>query len=341
MPGVMQTAGPALRILGSGCHHPARRLPSSDFDTQLGLAPGASEAATGVAWRGVADAGETASWMAARAAQAALSAAGIGGDALDAIVSTCAVMEQPIPCQAALVQRALGLGDSGIPAFDLNATCLGFLVALDLVAAGIASGRYRRVLVVASELPSRGLRADDPLTAPLFGDGAAALVLGAATPGEDSALLAWRMETYADSADACRIRGGGTRIAPGDPAHREIDPDVYRFEMDGPATFRLAGRRLPRLLERLLASAGVGLDAIDCVVPHQASGGGLDRIVRALRLPEARVVRILAEHGNQVAASLPHALHHAIVEGRLQRGQTCLLLGTGAGLSLAGAVLRY
>ncbi|MGO3127662.1 MAG: 3-oxoacyl-[acyl-carrier-protein] synthase III C-terminal domain-containing protein [Luteimonas sp.] len=328
-----------LRILGSGCHHPAQRVASTAFDARLGLTPGSSEAATGVAMRGVAADDETASWMAARAAEAALQAAGIEGSALDAIVSTCAVMEQPIPCQAALVQRALGLGGSGIPAFDINATCLGFLVALDLIHASIAAGRYRRVLVVASEVPSRGLRADDPVTAPLFGDGAAAVVLGAAAPGEDSALLAWRMETFADGADACRIRGGGTRIAPGDP--RNDDRDAYRFEMDGPATFRMAGRRLPRLLTRLLESAGLALGDLDCIVPHQASGGGLDRIVQALRLPEARTVRILGEHGNQVAASLPHALHHAIAAGRMQRGQTCLLLGTGAGLSVGGAVLRY
>jgi len=333
-------AAPAgLRILGTGCHHPAQRVASTVFDTRLGLAPGSSEAATGVAMRGIAGDEETASWMAARAAEAALQAAGIDGRALDAIVSTCAVMEQPIPCQAALVQRALDLGGSGIPAFDINATCLGFLAALDLIAASIAAGRYRRVLVVASEVPSRGLRADDPVTAPLFGDGAAAVVLGAAAPDEDSALLAWRMETFAEGADACRIRGGGTRIAPGDP--RNDDRDAYRFEMDGPATFRMAGRRLPRLLTRLLESAGLALDGLDCVVPHQASGGGLDRIVQALRLPEARTVRILGEHGNQVAASLPHALHHAITAGRLQRGQTCLLLGTGAGLSVGGAVLRY
>jgi len=333
-------AAPAgLRILGTGCHHPAQRVASTVFDTRLGLAPGSSEAATGVAMRGIAGDEETASWMAARAAEAALQAAGIDGRALDAIVSTCAVMEQPIPCQAALVQRALDLGGSGIPAFDINATCLGFLVAVDLIAASIAAGRYRRVLVVASEVPSRGLRADDPVTAPLFGDGAAAVVLGAAAPDEDSALLAWRMETFAEGADACRIRGGGTRIAPGDP--RNDDRDAYRFEMDGPATFRMAGRRLPRLLTRLLEAAGLALDGLDCVVPHQASGGGLDRIVQALRLPEARTVRILGEHGNQVAASLPHALHHAITAGRLQRGQTCLLLGTGAGLSVGGAVLRY
>ncbi|NYZ61488.1 3-oxoacyl-[acyl-carrier-protein] synthase III C-terminal domain-containing protein [Luteimonas deserti] len=328
-----------LRILGTGCHHPARRVASTVFDARLGLPPGGSEAATGVAMRGIAGDDETASWMAARAAEAALRAAGIDGGALDAIVSTCAVMEQPIPCQAALVQRALGLGASGIPAFDINATCLGFLVALDLIDVSIAAGRYRRVLVVASDVPSRGLRAEDPVTAPLFGDGAAAVVLGAAAPGEPSALLAWRMETYADGADACRIRGGGTRVAPGDP--RNDDRDAYRFEMDGPATFRMAGRRLPRLLARLLEAAGLPVDALDCIVPHQASGGGLDRIVQALRLPEARTVRILGEHGNQVAASLPHALHHAIDSGHLQRGQTCLLLGTGAGLSVGGAVLRY
>ncbi|WP_236621792.1 3-oxoacyl-[acyl-carrier-protein] synthase III C-terminal domain-containing protein [Luteimonas huabeiensis] len=328
-----------LRILGTGCHHPAARIPSTTFDARWQRAAGATFAATGVRERGVAAADETASWMAAEAARAALGAAGLAATDLDAIVSACSVMEQPIPCQAALVQRALGLERSGIPAFDVNATCLSFLVALELAATSIACGRHRRVLVVASEVPSRGLRPDDADTAALFGDGAAAAVLGADEGGGASALLSSRMATYAAGADLCRLRGGGTRLPPA--AIGDDDRHATCFEMDGPAIYRAAARHLPRFFASLLADAGADVADLACIVPHQASGGGLDHMARTLRLPPGRVMRILDGHGNQVAASIPHALHHAIAQGRLRRGELCLLLGTGAGLSLGGAVLRY
>lgn len=113
------------------------------------------------------------------------------------------------------------------------------------------------------------------------------------------------------------------------------------FRMDGQAAFRVTGRRLPRFLKRLLAGAGLGREQIDLVVPHQASAQGLTHAREILGFSAERVINIFATHGNQIAASLPTALHHAIASGRLRRGDTALLLGSSAGISLGGAVLRY
>lgn len=328
-----------LRIIASGAYLPRNRVPSQVFDQRWGKPAGWVQRHSGVALRGHAAADERASWMGAQAAHAALQQAGLTTGDIDCIVSACGVMEQAIPCQAVLLQRALGLGDSGVPSFDVNATCLGFVVALELVGSLLALGRYRRVLIVCSDIPSVGLDPDDPMTAPLFGDGAVALLVEQAAEAHGSSLLATRLRTYGDGAALCQVPtcGTGMRLADDVAAYRA----AHHFQMQGKALYREAARRLPGFLRDLLKAAGLALDACEVIVPHQASGQALDHLQRVLGLPPERMVRILAEQGNQLAASLPMALHQALLDGRLRRGGHALLIGTGAGLALGGAVLRY
>ncbi|WP_184621642.1 3-oxoacyl-[acyl-carrier-protein] synthase III C-terminal domain-containing protein [Xanthomonas sp. 3058] len=327
-----------LRILGTGCHVPATEVTSQQLDERWQLPAGTTFTRLGVATRHYVGEGETASSMGAAAAQQALASAGIDASQIDCLISACGVMEQPIPCQAVLIQRALGLGDSGIPAFDVNATCLSFLVALDMAANALALGRYRRMLIVSSEVASAGLDASTPATAGLFGDGAAAVVVARSAANEGSALLSSRLSSYGNGADLCSVRGGGTRY----PHGEDSAPGAARvFRMDGRGAYRFAARHLPAFWDQLLRDAGTTTAALRYLVPHQASGGGLDHVVQALALRPDQVVRILHATGNQVAASLPHALHHARVEQQLQRGDLFALLGTGAGLAIGGMVLRY
>ena len=257
---------------------------------------------------------------------------------LDAIVAVGSVPAQAIPCTAAFLHRELGLGRSGIAAFDVNATCLGFLAALDLVAQGIATGRFRRVLLVASEVASAGLNWDDTITAGLFGDGAGAIVLG--TPLRPGPMLrATRLQTFSEGAEHCQIRAYGTRTN-----FREY-PEAFQqgshFEMNGRETYRLAASVLPTFLDDLLADARIGASDVDAWIAHQASGGALKHLQRHLGLPEQRFAMILHDHGNQISASLPLALHHARSCGLAKPGGILALVGTGAGLSVGGAVLEY
>src|SRR5690606_29544664 len=129
--------------------------------------------------RGVADEHETSSAMGAAAAREALAMAGWEDGAFDVLVGACAVMEQPIPGTSVLIQDALGLGKSGIWAFDINQTCLSFLTALDVVAMGMETGRFKRAVIVASDIASAGLDKAEPQTFAIFGDGAAAICLEA------------------------------------------------------------------------------------------------------------------------------------------------------------------
>ena len=328
-----------LRILGTGEHVPATCIESHMLDERWGKATGWTFKHAGIERRYYAGEDETTSSMAAMAAHSALTAAGLQAQDLDCIVSACSVMEQAIPCSGVLIQRQLGLEESGIPAFDINATCLSFVAALDLLSTAIAVGRYQRVLIVSSEIASAGLRWDDAETTMLFGDGAAAVVLGGADDVGDGELLGTHFETFSAGADLCQVRSGGTRIRP-----RTDMAGFLRgacFEMQGRATYRMAAQRLPRFLERLFDRTRVGLDQLSCIVPHQASAKGLAHLEAALKLPSDMLVKMLATRGNQMAASIPVTLHHAITSGRLQRGNLMALVGSGAGLSFGGAILRY
>jgi len=330
--------GLPLAVIGSGEYQPMRVLDSTQFDRRFGRRRGWTERQLGVASRRFVGEGETSSMMGATAALKALAAARLAPHEVDCIISACAVMEQPIPCLAAQIQRQLGLGDSGIAAFDVNATCLGFLVALDMAACAFAAGRWRRALIVSSEIASAGLNPDDEATAPLFGDGAAAVVVEA-RPDAPSRLLAAQLETYGNGSELCQLRAGGTRLSP------HVDLDGFwagsYFQMDGLALYRRAADMFPAFFARLLGKAGIAIDEIAWVIPHQASGRAIDHVVRLLGLPATRTVRILHDHGNQIAASLPVALHHALSQLPVARGDCLLLLGTGAGLALGGVVLRY
>lgn len=329
----------SLRILGTGEHVPATRIESLALDQRWAKAPGWTLRHAGIERRYYAAEHETTSSMGAMAARAALTAAGMEASELDCIVSACSVMEQAIPCTGALIQRQLGLGESGIPAFDINATCLSFVAALDLLSHAIAMGRYRRVLIVSSEIASAGLRADDPETAMLFGDGAAAVVLGGADTADGAELLGAHFETFSAGAELCQVRSGGTRIRPRSDMAAFLRGAC--FEMQGRATYRMAAQRLPKFLDRLFERAQVKLAGLRCIVPHQASAKGLAHLENALKLPSDMLVKVLATRGNQMAASIPVTLHHAITSGRVQRGDLMALVGSGAGLSFGGAILRY
>lgn len=326
-----------LEVLGTGEYVPLRRMDSDVFDRRWGKPSGWTREQTGVASRAFMDEGESAVTMGAQAARRALENAGLEAAQLDAIISVGSVPYQAIPCTAVFLQRALLLEDSGTPAFDVNATCLGFLVALDLVAQAIATGRLETVLIIASEPASVGLDWDDPVTAGLFGDGAAAVVVGKARRSE-AALLASHMRTYSAGLEHCQIRGGGSRLSP--RADPQAAATAAVFEMQGRQTYRLAAELLPGFLATLLERACVDADAIDMWVPHQASGRAIGHLQRALALPAERIVTTLEDLGNQVSASLPTALHRGLAGGRIRPGSMVALVGSGAGLSFGGAVLR-
>lgn len=331
--------GTPLRIAGTGVYHPRTRVSSANIDERLQKGAGWTEANFMIRERGVAGSLETSSSMGAAAAIQACEAAGVAPADVDVIIGACGVMEQPIPGTSVLIQEKLGLGSSGIPAFDVNATCLSFLAALDVVAMGFACGRWKTALIVSSDIASAALDFSDPGASVIFGDGAAAAVIERSEGDDGPSLLGSRIETYGSGFQLCELRSGGTRLRP----HEDLDGflSASKFRMDGPAVYRAARKRAPRLMHKLLTSAGVSLDDIALVIPHQASAHGLNYLHDVLGIPQEKIVNVFHSCGNQIAASLPTALHEAASSQRLRRGDLALLIGTAAGISIGGAVIRY
>ena len=322
---------PTASILGTGTALDLPIATSLALDLAHDLPPGQIERLTGVVQRPRAG-GRDQVALATEAALAALADAGTEAGSLDAILHTAAVPYQTIPATAPLVQQALGLPDGAVAAYDIGATCLGFLAALQHAAAMVEAGRWRRVLVVASERISDNLDWRVPSTAGLFGDGAGAAVVGRGPGGLRIGPVV--LQTHPSGYEAARLRAGGTRLGAG------AMPDEMRFVMDGPALFGLTRRRFEAFVLGNLRAAGLGLDDIALVVPHQASPVALRLMARALGVGEDRLVDLSATHGNQVAASLPVTLDHARRAGRIAPGARVLLLGTAAGVTFGTALLE-
>lgn len=325
----------AVKITGIAQYLPHAKVYSSELDKQLGLSSGSVQKKSGLISRHFASADETTSYMGAQAASQALNNAQCTLNDIDVIISACGASEQLLPCTAALIQKQLGLEHSGIPCFDINSTCLSFLTALDTASYLIAGGRYKRALIVSSDIPSAGLNWKDMETCTIFGDGAAACILEQSDGS--SKILASHMLTHSSGLEYCRVEAGGTRIPPAKP----FDHQLGLFQMDGKKVFKLASQLLIESMEQLFSQVKITLSDIDWVVPHQASLLAMHHVRKRLAIPKEKWVDIYATHGNQMAASMPSALAHYINAGKIQRGQLIYILGTGAGISASGMILEY
>lgn len=325
-----------LRVIATGRCLPPHGVSAAEIDRRTGMVPGWTIRKTGVETRfHVQD--ETAPGMAAAALRDAISRGTWGDSPPDLLIGASGTPHQPIPCTAALVSREMGWDQ--VPCFDVNATCLSFVAALQVAGGLIAAGTHSRIAIVSSEIASKGLNWKEPEAAALMGDGAAAVLLEA-DPTGDSALLASAMETWPQGAAFTEIRGGGSRL-PSTAYRPGVNCADFLFHMDGPAVFRIAAEKLDAFVTSLLGAEAGRWDGVDWVVPHQASAPGLRRMARRLGIPQEKMVVTVQDQGNVIAASIPLALHEVITSGRLGRGQTVLLLGTSAGFSLGAALLRY
>lgn len=324
-----------VAIAGTGAYLPHRMESAEAFDLEWGLRSGTTARANGVERRHCAGAGETASMMAAAAVRMTVDGLPAGLDWIDRLVVASIMPEQPIPTTAALTAARLSFGRP-VAAYDINASCLGFLQALEAGATAIAAGLSHGSAIAAVDLASLGVERTDRHTAPLFGDGAAAAIL---VPSDGaSTILAIALETHPMGAELCEIRAGGSRF---NPVRPPPSPRDYLFRMDGAALARLAMEHLPGFITRVLDQAGVRMADIACVIPHQASRLGLKFLRNWLEPDGPPMIDILATHGNQVSASLPTALHAAVTTGALRRGQLGLMVGTAAGFGMGAMVFRY
>ena len=314
------------RILGTGGYLPERVVTNAELETIVDTTDAWIRERSGIEQRHLVRDGETCSDLAERASRLALEAAGISAQDLDLIVVATTTPDQYFPSTACILQRRLDV--HGCPAFDVQAVCAGFVYALSVADKFVRTGSARPALVVGSETFSRILNWEDRSTCVLFGDGAGAVVLGAAdSPGILSTHL------HADGAykEMLEIPGG---IGNGDYANN-------RVTMKGNEVFRFAVTNLSKIVDETLKANGLTKEDIDWLIPHQANLRIIQATARKLQLPMDRVVVTVGDHANTSAASVPLALDRAVRDGRVQRGQLLLMEAIGGGFTWGSALVRY
>lgn len=327
-------------ILGSGHIVPGAPVASATLDARLGLLPGTLESVTGVRSRHF-SCGESQIDLSRAAALRALDDANLAPSDVDLVVSAAGIPYQTLPSTAPLIQRALGIADGQAAAFDVNSTCLSFMTGLETAFRAVQSGQSDVALVIAADLASRALPWEkQPDVAALFGDGAAAVVVGRCPTGDQGVRIsATMMRTYPSAYEACEIAAGGTRF----DFHADFESFAAHtlFRMDGKALFRITRRHFNGFVDALLARAGWSKADVDVVVPHQASPHALAHLASHVGFDAAKLIDITRTYGNQIAASLPTALDVARKTQRIGSGARVLLLGTSAGVSFGGMALEF
>lgn len=319
-----------VKITSTGIYVPPKTQTAAELAEIIGRSEKWILSRAGVKERRLAE--EPMDVIGAKAAREALG----DGPAPDCILNASATPLQLIPDSSVYIQQALGY--EGIPSWSVHSTCLSFIVALVNASSLITTGIYKRILIVSSETGTPWRYMKEPESAALFGDGAAAVVLEAAKEGEESALLDWEMKTWPEGADLTTFRGAGTRRPPDRPDLTK--PEDNYFHMKGPAVFRMARNKVKGMFDTLFERNHISAKDIDWLIPHQASGRGVAS-AEEYGFKMDKVVNIVGQYGNCIAASMPMALAIADKEGKLERGQTLLLGGTGAGLSVAFALIRW
>jgi len=320
-------------IVGWGKYVPERVLTNDDLARMVDTSDKWIRSRTGIRERRLVGEGETTCSMALAASRDALKVAEVKPADLDMIIVATSSPDYLIPSAANILQAQLGATHAG--AFDLRAGCAGFVYALAVASQFIATGTYRNVLVVGSEVISRFVNWKDRRTCVLFGDGAGAVVLQSSDVV--TGLLSFVLGSDGSDYDALIVPGGGCAI----PFSQEVlDQGLHYLRMDGKRVFRFATRILGRATRESVRAAHLSLEDIDVLIPHQAN----DRIVRsackAMGVPYKKVFTNLDRYGNTSTASIPIALCEAMEEGRIKEGDNIALVAFGAGLTWAAAIVR-
>jgi 3-oxoacyl-[acyl-carrier-protein] synthase-3 len=281
---------------------------------------------TGIRQRHLADHGVTTSQLATEAARRALDDAGMAAADLDLIILATSTPDFIFPSAACLVQA--NLGAAGAAAFDVQAVCSGFIYALTTADSFIRAGRARRALVIGAEVFSRILDWNDRATCVLFGDGAGAVVLKAS---DQPGILAAQIKADGSLSHILNTAGN--------VAYGAVTGDPF-LRMDGQAVFKQAVTVLEKSARAVCAEAGLPLDQVDWLIPHQANLRIINFLGRKLGVPAARVVVTVDRHANTSAASVPLALDTARRDGRVKPGQHVLLQGVGGGFTWGSVLLK-
>lgn len=324
----------AAGIIGIGCYLPEKKLTNQDLEKMVDTSDAWITERTGIKTRHIAAPDQATSDLAYEAAVRALADADTKPEELDLIIVATESPDYKYPSTACLLQTRLGAKNAA--GFDLSAGCSGFVYGLGIGSQSIVSGLYRKILLVGAETLSRITDWTDRNTCVLFGDGAGAAVLGRVEEGYGILSL----DLGADGSGGRHLiqPAGGSRKP---TTHETVDAHEHFIHMDGQDVFKFAARRMPYACRKVLQKAGMTIDDIALLVPHQANLRIIDNAIERLKIDRDRVWINIDKHGNMSAACVPVCLAEAQEAGRLKKGDNVIMVAFGAGLTWAGALVKW
>ena len=322
-------------VLGTGSELPTKVVTNEDLEKMVDTSDEWITVRTGIKQRRVLEEGKGNADMAYHAAIRAMEDAGMGAKDLDAIVMGTVTPDYPFPSSACVLEDMLGARN--VFSFDVNAACSGFLNALSVADSFIRTGQIRNALVVGSDALSRLLNWHDRATCILFGDGAGAVVLAASENG-NGGILSTKLRTDGSYVKTLYVPAGGSLK----PAKADtVRNNEHTITMNGKEVFKIAVRSMEDISRQALDEAGVSIDQVSLVIPHQANRRIIVALAERLGVPIEKVVVNLEKYGNTSAASVPVALDEARRQGRIKPGDIVLLNAFGAGFAWGAAVIRF
>lgn len=323
-----------VRIIGTGSHLPERVVTNFDMEKIVETSNDWIVTRTGIEARRFAEDHEATSDFAAVAAERAMEAAGLNPEDIDLIIVATITPDMMFPSTACIVQDKIKAVNAA--AFDLEAACSGFLYSMEVGRQFIATGMYNHVLVIGAETMSKILDFEDRNTCVLFGDGAGAVVLGPTE--EDRGILATELGANGSGGDVLTQPAGGSKIP---ASSQSVSDRLHYLKMDGSEVFKFAVRTMGGSAAGVIEKAGLSVEDVDYMVPHQANIRIINSAVKKIKLPIEKVKVNLNKYGNMTAASIPVALDEAVREGKIKDYDHIVMVGFGAGLTWGSTIMKW
>lgn len=321
-------------IIGMGHSYPDGILTNADLEKLVDTNDEWITTRTGIKQRHKAAENEYTSQFGTAAAKMALERAGLKPEDIEIIVCATTTPDQIMPSTGALIQAQLGAVNAA--GMDVFAACSGFLYGITMVESMIRTGQIKYALVIGAEVLTKYVDYSDRGTCVIFGDGAGAAVLGPVPEGKG--ILATKIKSDGRYEEQLYAPGGGTKLG---TSHKTIDEGQHFFKMKGNELFKVAVRSMADISAEMLEKAGLTVDDVDVVIPHQANQRITDAVASRLGVPEDKVYSNIAFHGNTSSASIPIAMDECIESGRIKEGSTVLLTAFGGGVTWGATVLKF
>jgi 3-oxoacyl-[acyl-carrier-protein] synthase III len=323
------------RITGVAGYVPPRVLTNADLEKMVNTTNEWIVERVGIRERHIADKGVAASDLAVEAVKKLQANYPFDLQEVDLIVLGTVTPDMMYPSTACLVQDKLGMKDTW--GFDVSAGCSGFLYALNVGTKFVESGKYKKVLVIGSDVNSSMTDFTDRAVCIIFGDGAGAVLLEPGRDGE-SGIIDHVAQIEGVGGQFLYMPGGGSL----NPAsHETVDQKMHYIHQDGKNVFKYAVKKMTEMTERVLEKNGMTGADVDCFIAHQANRRIITATAERLGLPMEKVIVNIDRYGNTTAGTIPLAMETALEEGKLKKGSLVLVAAVGAGFTAGATLMRW